>query len=422
MAQLLRRRASVASLSASLSAILAIPSTVIPRTAAAAAPTPIRLVRFDSAAAFDAGTHDGALTAGETLTLASGATYGAWTSPLVEPGFLFGRLVPSWNALTPGSSFVQVEVQVRLTTQSGDAGEAAPWYALGTWTEDDTSLTRTSVRGQADAVARVDTDTLVARAAPFAAFALRVTLRRASPTDPTPSVQLVSGVVSSPAGAETFSPHPPNTQRTFSPIELSVPSYSQELHARHFPQWAGGGEAWCSPASTEMVVEYWGHRPTDSQLAWIPTGHPDPTVDYAARATYDAAYRGTGNWPFNTAYAARYGLRAFVTQLRSLAEAEQFLRAGIPLVASIRAAPRELTGFPLSQGTNGHLLVIAGIDAGGNPIVHDPAAPTNATVRRTYDRAQFQRSWLRGSGGTVYVIHPPDMPLPGLPADVTANW
>ena len=29
----------------------------------------------------------------------------------------------------------------------------------------------------------------------------------------------------------------------------------------------------------------------------------DPSVDFAARSTYDTAYRGTGNWPFNTAFA-----------------------------------------------------------------------------------------------------------------------
>ena len=76
----------------------------------------------------------------------------------------------------------------------------------------------------------------------------------------------------------------------------------------------------------------------------------DPSVDYAARGTYDAAYRGTGNWPFNAAYAARFNLDAFVTQLRSLAEAEQFVRAGIPLVASIASRPGEPKKVFLKSG------------------------------------------------------------------------
>ncbi|MCA1645364.1 MAG: C39 family peptidase, partial [Chloroflexi bacterium] len=142
----------------------------------------------------------------------------------------------------------------------------------------------------------------------------------------------------------------------------------------------------------------------------------------AARSTYDAAYRGTGNWPFNTAYAARFGLNAFVTQLRSLAEVERFVRAGIPVVASIASGPGELNGFLFSGGTNGHLVVIVGFDATGQPIVNDPAAWTNSAVRRIYDRGQFEHVWLRGSAGTVYIIHPPQIALPALPDAATPNW
>src|SRR6202171_135152 len=171
-----------------------------------------------------------------------------------------------------------------------------------------------------------------------------------------------------------------------------------------------------------MVVEYWGKGPTADDLAWVDPSYADPSVDFAARATYDPAYRGTGNWPFNTAYAARFGLDAFVTQLRSLAEAERFVRAGIPLVASIAAHPGELDGFLFAGGTNGHLVVIVGFDASGNPIVNDPAARTNASVRRVYARTQFERVWLRGSAGTVYVIHPQDAPLPQTPQGTTPNW
>ncbi len=67
-------------------------------------------------------------------------------------------------------------------------------------------------------------------------------------------------------------------------------------------------------------------------------------------------------------------------------------------------------------------MVIVGFDANGRPIVNDPAAWTNSTVRRVYDRAQFERAWLRGSAGTVYVIHPVDVQLPPPPDDATPNW
>jgi len=59
--------------------------------------------------------------------------------------------------------------------------------------------------------------------------------------------------------------------------------------------------------------------------------------------------------------------------------------------------------------------VLRGFTSKGDPIVNDPAAWANNGVRRVYDRAQFERAWLRGSEGTVYVIHPSDVPLAPLP-------
>jgi len=258
-----------------------------------------------------------------------------------------------------------------------------------------------------------------ARGQPFAGYTLRVCLERTSADEPSPSLRALGAEVANFAYSSTLAT---STPLSTEPVELGVPSLSQEVHARQYPQWGGGGEAWCSPTSTEMVVEFWGRGPGADDLAWVDPSIADPSVDYAARGSYDAAYRGTGNWPFNAAYAARFNLDAFVTQLRSLAEAEQFVRAGIPLVASVASRPGELDGFLFSGGTNGHLVVIVGFDAAGNPIVNDPAAWTNSTVRRVYDRAQFERVWLRGSAGTVYIIHPPEVALPPPPPDATPNW
>ena len=134
-----------------------------------------------------------------------------------------------------------------------------------------------------------------------------------------------------------------------------------------------------------MVLGYFGALPPAPAYTWVPSGHADPWVDAVARGTYDHAYRGTGNWPFNTAYAASRAGSAFVTRLRSLAEAEQFIAAGVPLVASIAFGRGELAGAPISA-SDGHLLVIAGFTATGDVVVNDPAAPTDATVRRTYAR------------------------------------
>jgi len=182
---------------------------------------------------------------------------------------------------------------------------------------------------------------------------------------------------------------------------LPVPAYSQMTHQGHYPQWGGGGEAWCSPTSTAMVLAYHGIHPTPRGIT---SGHPDAVVDHTARMVYDHGYDGTGNWAFNTAYAATLvGGDAYVTRLRDLREAEDHIVAGVPLIVSIAFGRSQLTGAPISS-SNGHLLVVVGFEADGDVVVNDPAGASNAEVRRVYDRAEFERLWLTASGGTAYVI------------------
>jgi hypothetical protein len=377
-------------------------------------PSPILFTGFQSAAAFAFGAREGTVVRAEHLALADGVKTGTWVSPLVDPGFHYTQLVASWNADTPSASSIRVEAQT--TTENG---QDTRWYVLGVWADGDEGVRRTSIDGQADADARVDTDTLVARGSPFAMYRLRVTLERASPDEPSPAVRMVGAVVSDGGSQFTGEASAPSLPRA---IELPVPAYSQELHAGHYPQLDGGGARWCSPTSTQMVVAYWEAGPSPDELAWVAPGHVNPEVDYAARGTYDAGLRGTGNWPFNTAYAGRFGLSAFVTHLRSLTEAESFVRAGIPIVASLKPGVYGLDGYLFPGSAEGHLLVIIGFDETGDPIVNDPAAWSNATVRRIYDRMQFERAWLGGSGGIAYVIHRTDVALPRAAFGATRNW
>src|SRR5437764_10140688 len=144
-----------------------------------------------------------------------------------------------------------------------------------------------------------------------------------------------------------------------------------------------------------MVVAYWGRGPAPADYAYVLQDYPsvvDPWVDFAAARTYDYHYQGAGNWPFNTAYASTFGLDAEVTQLRSLNEAEQFVKAGIPLVASIAFQPNKLTGF-LFRGTDGHLLTIIGFDQAGNVSSNDPASTSDAPGRHVSDRAALEKAW-----------------------------
>jgi hypothetical protein len=340
--------------------------------------------------------------------------YGRWTSPVVRPGFDYTELVASWNARTPGGSWLQVEVR-----GTADTGGTSKWYVLGRWAAGDRGIHRTSVPGQGDDLAYVTVDTLVAaKGRSLSTWQLRVTLYRPVGSTVTPRVSLVGAMASALPDDKKVPVSPVNGAAG---ITLDVPTYSQEIHVGEYPQWDNGGEAWCSPTATAMVLAYWDSGPTPDDYSWVDPSFADPWVDHAARYVYDYAYDGAGNWPFNTAYAATFGLESFVTRLRSLTEAEQFIKAGIPLVASVSFKKSELDGA--GYGTNGHLLVIVGFTKRGDVVVNDPAShlvASNAQVRTVYDREQFENVWIPHSGGIVYVIHPASAPLPPSPAE--ANW
>jgi hypothetical protein len=337
-------------------------------------------------------------------------TSGTWTSGVYTVGFPFTELVSSWNAQTPAGTWVQVEVKPQL-----DDGHWAKWYILGRWTYGDSDFHRTSVGGQGDADGYISIDTFFAKDHAAVAYQLRVTLFRRAGSTASPSLSRLSAIASNLSNQKNV--FPSATTMTGSTIDLGVPQYSQEIHHGEYPQFDNGGEAWCSPTSTSMVVAYWGKSPTAAETAWVDPSYADPWVDYTARYVYDYHYNGAGNWPFNTAYAAARGLVADVTQLHNLAEAEPFIKAGIPLVASIAFTSNKLDGADI-KSTNGHLAVIEGFTGDGKKvIVNDPASPTDAGVKHYYDREQFERAWIPASGGIVYVIRPAGWTTPSLTAN-----
>jgi Peptidase_C39 like family len=327
----------------------------------------------------------------------------SWTSPWTRSGFGLTELIASYHAQTPVGTFIEVSVRGRSRS-----GGRSSWDSLGRWASHDTRFHRMSLGPQHDDLASVAVDTLTTNhGVRLRAWQLRVELFRRAGRDVSPALAMIAAMASRvPSRTGPISRPGPGSGDV-----LSVPRFSQEIHTGEYPQWNGGGEAWCSPTSTAMVVAYWDRGPTPRQYAWVDDRYRQPWVDYAARFTYASGYDGTGMWPFNTAYAGRFGLDAFVTRLRSLREAELFIKAGIPIVASIAFGKGELDGAPISS-TNGHLLVIRGFTASGDVRVNDPAAPTAKTVARTYRRGQFERAWIGTTGGVAYVIHPRSAPLP----------
>src|SRR4051794_29591759 len=192
---------------------------------------------------------------------------GTWTSPSVSTPFGLTELVSSWNAHTPGGSWIEVSVQ-----GVADTGVTSKPYVLGRWADDDTAFHPTSVGGQGDDLATVSIDTLVTlNGHTFNSYRITAALLRPAGGTASPSVDLVGAMASNVPDAKQH-PAPPTTMTATT--ELAVPTYSQEIHRGDFPEYDNGGEAWCSPTSTSMVVASWGTGPTAADVGYVEQRYP----------------------------------------------------------------------------------------------------------------------------------------------------
>jgi len=295
--------------------------------------------------------------------------------------------IASWNADTPPGTWIETQVRARIGTRW------TKWFNLGVWASDTATVERHSVNGQRDADGSAIVDTLVldGKGGPGNAYQLKVRLFSADGVA-TPVVRAMSFAYSTGPGkvSGTSVDDPAVANRV-----LDLPDCSQMVYS-------DGGEVWCSPTSTSMVLGYWG---VDGSASC------EFRVRKAVAGVFDWLYDGHGNWPFNTAYAASQGLEGYVARYTSLRDLEPWIQAGIPVVFSFAWKKSQLDGAAIPS-SSGHLAVLVGFDADGNPVVNDPAAPSDATVPRTYDRAQLETVWQEASGGTVYLIFPRGMATP----------
>lgn len=303
------------------------------------------------------------------------------------------RVVASWQADTPAGTYI--EIFVRAAVGPPAAPRWTRWYTLGSWASD--AARRYSTEGQADADGSVATDTL-RLVAPAHAVQWRVALHGAAGRSPA-----LRGIALAVEPAETA-----DEGSAGAVAPLPVPELSQMVYPN-------GGRVWCSPTSLTMLLAYWHARTNDPRLA--PFTDPQAVPELVAPAVYDAVYEGTGNWPFNTAFAATLGLEGYVLQLGGLGDLRRLLAAGVPLALSIQWQPGQLDGAPVGH-SNGHLVVAVGLTEAGDVIVNDPAADprTGAAVRRVYPREQLLRAWSP-SGRAAYLVYPPGW-LAEIPATV----
>ena len=339
----------------------------------------------------------------------------------MRPGFAATEVVPSWAASTPRHTLIQVEVR-----GTGLRGRRTSWDNLGRWAGSDATFRRTSLGSQRDDRAHVATDTWLANGGGFPSWQLRLTLLRRVGTSSTPRVDVAGAMGSALPHARRVRASKPGTARG---RILAVPRYSQMIHRGEYPRYGGGGEAWCSPTSTAMVLRYYRKLPPRRSYAWVRKSYTDRVVDHVARMTFDHGYDGTGNWPFNTAYAASRTGHAFVTRFAQPPRRRAVHQGGHPGRHVHHVRPRRACGRSdqlVARAPRGRRGVHQGRTGGGERPRREDAG---AGVRRTYARGQFENAWLkrypvggsmRGSGGLAYVIRDKAHPLPARHGN--RNW
>ena len=255
--------------------------------------------------------------------------------------------VLSWNTFTERGA-----LEFRLLRAHTPA---TPWLPFAEWTSDG----RQSFSPQHDDVT-VDVD-VIRSTRPFDGIELRA-----------PDVEFNALGFATPVHCEPSLPYAANAR------VLDVPARSQYV--------AQEERGWCSPASLSMLNAYHGL---------------DYDVTATARAVFDRAYNGTGNWSFNVAFSGSLGLRAAIVYLRNLDHAQRLIEAGLPLAISYSWSDGELPGAPIEH-SEGHLAVLCGFTENGDCAMNDPAAPN---IRVVYPRGAIERIWQRNNG-VAYAVAP----------------
>jgi hypothetical protein len=279
--------------------------------------------------------------------------------------------VLSWNTHAP-SGRVAFRL-LRAHQADGDWLDHSEWQIDGA-----TSLSPTHDGTQ------VDVDVISARQ-PFDGIEVRA-----------PGVRFELLAFSSPVRSRPSLPYARDAHILDVPARSQYPSAKPVLSEAEGLR-AGSGRGWCSPASLSMIHAYHGI---------------DLPLEQTARAVFDRAYNGTGNWVFNVAYSGKIGLRGVVAHLRNLDHAQRLVERNLPPAISYSWAPGELPGAPLPH-SDGHLVVLCGFTRNGDCAINDPAAPN---VRVVYPRAAIERIWQRNDG-IAYVVAPAGIEYADVLAD-----
>ena len=309
------------------------------------------------------------------------------TSPVIVGRMGWSELIASWNAQMPDAAILKIEARAFYPER------ATKYYTMALWSGNPGRNPRQSVLNQQDADGNVSTDTLVLRQ-PSDRLQLRLTFGGDDPRRPRLKFLGLS-LADTNAVLTLLSPNRSAWGKT-----ISVPERSQMAYP--------DGNVLCSPTTVSMMMAFWSEKVNRPEL--------NRDVPEIAREVYDPNWQGTGNWPFNTAYAGSFrGLRGYVTRLSDVSELEDWIAAGIPVGLSV--CYNKLRGKPGEP--SGHLVVCVGFTEQGDPVINDPG--TSLNVRKTFPRQNLIAAWAY-SRNAAYLIYPADAEVPKDRFGHWASW
>ena len=327
------------------------------------------------------------LTSFANWTKSAGAKAGenVWLSPEISVPQNWNELIASWNCALPQNGALKLEARGVYPDR------ATKYFVLALWSNDDQIAPRESVLNQKDPDGDVDTDTLVLQRHAVK-MQLRLTLQNADM-----AALKCLGLCFSDARIQPIEREP--NRAAWGKI-LPTPRLFQNDYE--------GGNVWCSPTSTAMILNHW------SKVLSRPELERDvPTV---VKGVYDRNWKGTGNWVFNTAYAgAMPGMRAYVSRFDDLRELEDWIAAGYPVALSISYDLLKNNG----KKGSGHLVVCRGFTPDGDVVLNDPGRHLKeGEAYHIHSRERVLAAWEH-SRKTVYLIYPENV---APPVDVLNHW
>jgi hypothetical protein len=306
------------------------------------------------------------------------------TSSEINAQLKWDELVVSWNAEMPTGAYLKVEARAIYDDKP------TKYYTMGIWSADSARHPRESVPRQKDELGDVSTDTLILKQ-PCERLQVRLTL--GGDAEDKSKLKLLGLCLTD----SKLKPAPLEPNQAAWGKTIPVPERSQMTYPN--------GKVLCSPTTVSMILNHWSQTLKRPDL--------DRDVPDVEKGVYDAKWKGTGNWPFNMAYAGSFlGMRGYVSRFSDVSELEDWIAAGLPVGLSVDYDRLRGKG----PGPNGHLVVCVGFTAGGDVILNDPG--TSKNVRKTFPRKSLIYAWSY-SHNTVYLIYPESATLPN---DRFGHW